>query len=92
MLKYLIIDGNRLTGITLRLLKTAISNNTCLTKLSLERCGLSDDGTKEVMDGLSRNGTILDVNFTRNDISDESAEDILKLLTSTKCRIRYLNL
>jgi NLR family CARD domain-containing protein 3 len=68
----------------------AVSGNMTLEKLSMQGCSLSDVGCGYIMDGLSRNRSLLELAISNNNLRAASAKRIAEVLSSKDLKLTSL--
>ena len=70
-LKELILDKNHLEGKKLRVMRESMMHNTALSLLSMNNCGLEEEGTYFISQGLLKNKTLKTLLVSNNNLKDQ---------------------
>lgn len=62
------------------LLKELMDKNTTLTKLTLSRCGITDDDASNIAQILRKNSTLIELDLSKNNVADEGLIKIAQAL------------
>jgi Ran GTPase-activating protein (RanGAP) involved in mRNA processing and transport len=83
--------GKELTNTRLKELAEALTSNTVVTKLHLERNGIDADGVAPFAFAFTKNATITQLDLRSNEIADEGAESLANsLVENESLRTIYL--
>jgi hypothetical protein len=70
----------------------ALAKNEYVTRISLQRNKINDDGVAELCNALEINSTLIYIDLSENDITSNAALSIISVLKNSNQNLQYLDL